>query len=174
MTVTKSFQTQRLHIRPVTVEDAPFILELMNTPLWIQFIGDRNVRTIEDAETYIKEKAFSQLETHGYTNNVVIRVQDDIKLGTCGVYHREGKEVPDIGFAFLPDYHGQGYAFEAANQLVQEARHNYSLTELSGYTLEENMASRRLLERLGFQLKGVGKLPTSNDELLHYHRILDF
>ena len=173
MTTTPSFETERLHIRPVTVDDAPFILELMNTALWIQYIGDRNVKTIAEAEAYIVDKAFPQLETHGYTNNAVIRKSDGTKLGTCGVYHREGKTIPDIGFAFLPDYHHQGYAFEAANALVKEAYHSYQLKEISGYTLEDNSASRRLLERLGFELKGIGTLPTSDDELLHYHRILD-
>ncbi|WP_299520865.1 GNAT family N-acetyltransferase [Winogradskyella sp.] len=173
MTVTKSFQTQRLYIRAITVEDAPFILELMNTPLWIKFIGDRNVRTVKEAETYIKEKALIQLETYGYTNNVVIRKEDNAKLGTCGIYHREGKDIPDIGFAFLPDHHGKGYAFEAATELIQVAYQNYGLNELSGYTLEENAASRQLLERLGFKLKGIGKLPSSDDELLHYYRNLD-
>ena len=174
MTIVKSFQTQRLLIRPVTTEDAPFILELMNTPLWIQFIGDRNVRTVEEAEAYIKEKAFPQLETFGYTNNVVIRLEDRAKLGTCGVYHREGKDIPDIGFAFLPAYHGKGYAFESADKIMRVMHADFGLKELSGYTLEENITSRQLLERLGFQLKGIGKLPTSDEDLFHYHRILDF
>ncbi|WP_299367303.1 GNAT family N-acetyltransferase [Winogradskyella sp.] len=143
MTASTSFQTRRLFIRPITIEDASFVLELMNTPLWIQFIGDRNVRTIEEAEAYIKEKAFAQMERYGYTNNVVIRKEDNTKLGTCGIYHREGKDIPDIGFAFLPNYHGRGYAFESASKLIQVAYRNYGLNELSGYTLEENLASKK-------------------------------
>lgn len=174
MTSENSFYTQRLHVRPITTNDAPFILELMNTPKWIQFIGDRNVRTVEEAENYIIEKVLVQFNKHGYSNNVILRKDDNVKLGTCGIYHREYREDPDIGFAFLPQYEGKGYAYEAANKLMHVAQQDYGLTELSGYTLEENAASRKLLERLGFSLKGLGNLPKSDDELLHYHRVLDF
>ncbi|WP_430468036.1 GNAT family N-acetyltransferase [Winogradskyella ouciana] len=174
MTSGNSFYTQRLHVRPITTKDAPFILELMNTPKWIQFIGDRNVRTVEEAENYIIEKVLVQFNKHGYSNNVILRKDDNVKLGTCGIYHREDREDPDIGFAFLPQFEGKGYAYEAANKLMHVAQQDYGLTELSGYTLEENAASRKLLERLGFSLKGLGNLPNSDDELLHYHRVLDF
>jgi RimJ/RimL family protein N-acetyltransferase len=170
--VKNSFETQRLLVRPITAEDAPFILELMNTPKWIKFIGDRNVRTVEAAEAYIAEKALPQLASHGYSNNVIIRKSDNVKLGTCGVYHRKGIEIPDIGFAFLPSNEGKGYAFEATSKLVEIMKENHCLAELSAYTLEENLSSRKLLERLGFELKGTGTLPTSNEELLHYHRKL--
>ncbi|WP_369995239.1 GNAT family N-acetyltransferase [Winogradskyella sp.] len=174
MTFEKSFSTQRLYIRPVSKHDAPFILELMNTPKWIKYIGDRNVRTVEEAENYLKEKALAQIVKYGYCNNVVIRKNDNARLGTCGLYHREDREDPDIGFAFLPQFEGKGYAFEAANKLMHVAKQNYDLTELSAYTLEDNFASRKLLERLGFDLKGVGKLTNNNEELLHYYRVLDF
>lgn len=113
MATYKTFETERLNIRPVTIEDAPFILELMNSPKWIQFIGDRHVKSIEAAENYIKENALTQLKTYGYGNNVIIRKVDNTKIGTCGLYHREDRKDPDIGFAFLPSYKGQGYAFEA-------------------------------------------------------------
>lgn len=146
----------------------------MNTPKWIQFIGERNVKTVEAAANYIKEKAFPQLEKHGHTNNVVIRKADNVKIGTCGLYHRDDREDPDIGFAFLPDYIGKGYAYEASHRIMIAAKQDFGLTELSGYTLENNMASRKLLERLGFNLKGIGTLPNNDEELLHYHRVLDF
>ncbi|WP_178988362.1 GNAT family N-acetyltransferase [Winogradskyella schleiferi] len=169
----KPLQTKRLTIRPVAPKDSKFILELMNTPKWIKNIGDRNVRTVEEAANYVKEKALPQLETYGYGNNVIIRKADQIKLGTCGLYHREGKTDPDIGFAFLPAYEGNGYAFEAANELMMAAKNEYSLKELSAYTLEANLASRKLLERLGFKIIGKGTLPNNDEELLHYYRTLD-
>ena len=173
LTMHKTFETKRLSIRPVSIKDAAFILELMNTPKWIKNIGDRHVRTVEEAANYVKEKALPQLETHGYGNNLVIRKEDQTKLGTCGIYHREGKTNPDIGFAFLPAYEGKGYAFEAANQLIIAAKNNYGLKELSAYTLESNLASRKLLERLGFKEIGKGSLPNNDEELLHYYRTLD-
>lgn len=174
MTNNILFETDRLIIRPIEISDAAFVLELMNTPKWIEFIGDRNVYTIEEAEQYIKEKAFPQLKKHGHTNNVIIRKSDQIKLGTCGLYHREDRHDPDIGFAYLPHFEGKGYAYEAANRIMIAGKKEYGLKELSAYTLEHNLASRKLLERLGFNLKGLGTLPNSEEELLHYHRILDF
>ena len=174
MTNHKILQTKRLSIRPVITEDATFILELMNSPKWIKNIGDRNIRTVEEAENYIKEKAFPQLKEFGYGNNVIIRKGDNTKLGTCGLYRREGKKDPDIGFAFLPVYEGKGYAVEASHKIMISAKEDYDLKELSGYTLKDNLASRKLLERLGFNLKGIGKLPSSDEDLLHYHRELDF
>ncbi len=173
MRTHKTFQTKRLSIRPVAVEDAAFILELMNSPKWIKYIGDRHVRTAEQAELYIKEKAFPQLKKHGYTNNIIIRKEDNVKLGTCGLYHREGKQDPDIGFAFLPAYEGKGYAYEAAIQLIIVGKEDFGLTELSAFTLDDNQSSKKLLERLGFNLIGTGNLPNNNEELLHYHRDLD-
>lgn len=170
----KLYETQRLLIRPVNIEDGPFILELMNTPKWIQFIGDRHVKTVVEAKAYIIDKAFPQLEKYGHTNNVIIRREDNVKLGTCGLYHREDRKDPDIGFAFLPQFEGKGYAFEAAYRLIVAAKENYGLKELSAYTLEYNSTSRKLLERLGFALKGLGKIPNNDEDLLHYHRELDF
>ena len=168
------FKTQRLIIGPIALEDAPFILELMNTPKWIQFIGDRNVKTVEAAKAYIKEKALPQLNKYGYGNNVVLRKKDHSKLGTCGVYHREGKDHPDIGFAFLPEHTGKGYAFEANYKLMYIMRDEYGLKELNAYTMEDNLASRKLLEYLGFSHKGIDTLPDSDEKLLHYHRFLYF
>lgn len=173
MSTNNFIETSRLKIRPVNVKDAIFILKLMNTPKWIQFIGDRNVSTANDAENYIKEKALPQFEKVGYGNNVIIRKDDNTKLGTCGIYHREGKGKPDIGFAFLPDFEGKGYAFEAASRIMISAKNDFGLNVLSAFTLEENNASKKLLERLGFELNGIGKLPNSDEELLHYYRTLD-
>ncbi|WP_040756379.1 GNAT family N-acetyltransferase [Winogradskyella psychrotolerans] len=172
MSIYKQLQTPRLLIKPIDTDDAAFILELMNTPKWIKNIGDRNVKTVKDAKDYIIERAFPQLKKYGYSNYVVIRTSDNTRLGTCGLYHREDRKDPDIGFAFLPAYIGKGYAFEAANQLLIAAKEDYGLTELSGYTLETNLASRKLLERLGFSLKGIGKLPNNDKELLHCYRVL--
>ena len=165
------FNTERLIIRPINTKDAPFVLELMNTPKWIKFIGDRNVHSVEEAEIYIKEKALSQLEKHGHTNNVVIRKEDQMKLGTCGIYHREGTDKVDIGFAFLPQYEGKGYAHEASNELMKFAENTLKLKEIKAYTLEENTASRKLLERLGLELIGKGFLPNNDEELLLYRKI---
>lgn len=165
-----SFETKRLVIRPVAISDAPFILKLMNCPKWLKYIGDRNVKTIESAKRYIEEKALSQLKKHGHTNNVVIRKEDEEKLGTCGIYHRESSSNPDIGFAFLPEYEGQGYAYEAMVKVMGFAEHELQLKEVKAYTMEENESSRKLLNRLGLELVGKEKFLDGDDELLLYRK----
>ena len=97
-----SIATERLVLKPTTLEDAAFILELLNSPKWLKFIGDRNVKSIAEAEAYIKERMLPQFERLGFTNNVVIRKADGKKIGACGLYDRDGLEGIDIGFAFLP------------------------------------------------------------------------
>ena len=146
-----SFETERLWLRPTTEDDAAFILELMNTPKWLENIGDRNVHSLDDARQYMAEKITPQLERLGYANYTVIRKSDGTKIGTCGLYDREGLEGIDIGFAFLPQFEGQGYATESAMKVMEVAIEEFGITTISGITLESNIASRRLLEKLGLQ-----------------------
>lgn len=163
-----TYETERLLLRPTTVEDAPFILELMNSPAWIANIGDRGVRTVEDAEQYIQTKMRPQLEHLGYSNNTVIRKSDGAKMGSCGVYDREGLEGVDIGFSFLPDYWGKGYAYEAAHKMKELAFGEFGLSVINGITIEANLPSRRLLEKLGLKLIKMIQLPNDPEELMFY------
>ncbi|MUP45273.1 N-acetyltransferase [Gramella sp. BOM4] len=164
----KSFETERLLIRPASIEDAGFILELFNSPKWLQFIGDRNLKTEEDARKYIEDVMLPQLRSHGFSNNIVIRKSDGRKMGSCGLYDREGLEGIDLGFAFLPDYEGKGYAIEAASEIVRAAKEEFGIDRLEAITLEENAGSRKLLEKLGFELKGTIRIPNDPEELMHY------
>lgn len=168
MLTHKSFETERLILKPTSEEDAEFILTLLNTPKWLKFIGDRNVTTIEKAREYITNKIVPQLERLGYSNYTLVRKADNVKIGTCGLYDREGLEGVDIGFAFLPEYEKQGYAYEAASRLKEAAIHEFGLTEISAITTKENISSQRLLQKLGLILTGTTKLPNSNEELLLY------
>ena len=93
------FETERLLLRATSTEDAEFILELTNTPKWLMYIGDRNIRSPENARDYIKEKIEPQHKRLGYSNYTVLRKSDEVKMGTCGLYDREGVEGIDIGFA---------------------------------------------------------------------------
>lgn len=95
-----TFETERLLLKATSKEDASFILELLNTPKWIKNIGDRNVKSLEAAQNYILERMTPQFERLGYSNYTVIRKADGAKMGTCGLYDREGLEGIDIGFAF--------------------------------------------------------------------------
>ena len=164
----KSYQTERLLLRPVVKEDAPFILELLNMPKWLQNIGDRNVKSLKAAEDYISTRMTPQLERLGYGNFAVIRKSDGAKMGCCGLYDREGLEGVDIGFSFLPAYERQGYAFESADKIMQLAQEEFKLTRVSGITMEANTASRKLLEKLGLKFEKFIKLPNDDEEIMYY------
>lgn len=164
----KVFETERLILRPTLEEDAEFILELLNTPKWIKYIGDRNVRTVDDAREYIRIKMLPQLKRLGYSNYTLIRKSDQAKIGSCGLYDREGLDGIDIGFAFLPEYERKGYAFEAASKLKEAAFNVFGIKEISAITEKENISSQKLIEKLGLKLTGTTKLPDEDVELLLY------
>jgi [ribosomal protein S5]-alanine N-acetyltransferase len=162
----KSFETERLVLRPTSEADAPFMFELLNSPKWIKYIGDRNVRSVEDAKNYIKSRMQPQLEKLGYSNYTVIRKSDQVKLGVCGLYDREGLEGIDIGFAFLPEYEGNGYALEAAKEVKRAGLEEFGISQLRAITIKENVGSQKLLVKLGFKFIKMVQLPTDPEDLM--------
>jgi len=168
MNGSKKFKTERLILRPTSEKDAEFIVELFNTPKWLKYIGDRNVKSVESAKDYIKTKMLPQLKRLGYSNYTIIRKSDNIKTGICGLYDRDGLEGIDIGFAFLPVYERQGYAFESANKLKNVAFDEFGIKEINAITTKENISSQRLLEKLELKLIGTTKLPNDDKELMLY------
>jgi [ribosomal protein S5]-alanine N-acetyltransferase len=168
MSQYRSFETERLLLRPTSADDAPFILELLNTPNWLRYIGDRKVRSVEDAMKYISDRMLPQLKKLGYSNYTVIRKTDHAKLGVCGLYDREGLEGIDIGFAFLPEYEGKGYAFEAAVEVKRVGLEEFGISQISAITSKENVASQKLLEKLGLKFIKVVQLPNDQEELMLY------
>ena len=164
----QTFATERLYLRPVAFEDDAFIFEVLNTPKFKKFVGDRQLRTVADARNYIKTKMHPQLERLGYSSYTVIRKEDGVKLGICGLYDREGLEGIDIGFSFLPQYEGQGYAFEAANCIKEAAFHDFGIKTLKAITVKENLSSQKLIEKLGLKSLGTTTLPNDAEELLLY------
>lgn len=168
MTNLPYIETERLLLKAIDQSDAAFECELLNTPKFIAYIGDRNVRSEDEAAVYIKEKMLPQFERLGYGNYVVIRKDDNIKLGTCGLFGREGLDGIDIGFAFLPQYEGYGYAFEAASRLKEEAFSKFGLHTICAITTVDNTSSRRLIEKLGLQFIKIIKLEGDDTELMYY------
>ena len=163
-----TYETERLIIRPTTTADAAFIYEVMNTEGWLKHIGDRGIKTEEDAKNYILEKMRPQQERLGYSNNTVIRKSDGVKMGSCGLYDREGLEGVDIGFAFLPQYGKKGYAFEAATKIKELALKEFGLTQINAITTPANLKSQKLLEKLGLQFVKLIHLPNDDTELMFY------
>jgi RimJ/RimL family protein N-acetyltransferase len=145
--------TSRLDLRPFDAGDEPFILELLNDPGWIRFIGDRNIRTLTDAGGYIERIRKSQ-DRFGFSLLRVALKGDDTPIGMCGLIKRDNFEDIDIGFAFMPAYRGQGYAREAAQAVRDYAVEVLGLPRIVAFTDVENHASGKLLERLGFIYEG--------------------
>ena len=164
----ENYETERLILKPADLEDADFFLKLYNLPTFIRFIGDRNLRTKEDAEKYIQNRFRPQIEKLGYGNYVVIHKELNEKIGAVGVFVREGIDVPDIGFSFFPDFEGKGYAYESAVNLMEIVKTEFGIEKLSAMTSDENLSSQKLIERLGLQFKKYVIFPDDNEELRYY------
>lgn len=146
-------ETPRLALRELTLADAAFILELVNEPLWLQFIGDRGVRTLADAEGYLRQGPLASYAQHGFGLWLVERKADGAPLGLCGLLKRETLPDVDLGFAFLGKFHGQGYAAESAAATLAHGRHKVGLQRVLAITSPGNVASIRLLEKLGLRFE---------------------
>lgn len=164
----KVFETERLLIRPTSEDDSELIYQLMNTPKFIKYVGDRAIDSVEAGANYIRTKMLPQLHTLGYSNYTIIIKSEGQKIGTCGLYKREGVDGIDIGFALLPPFEGLGYGYEASHRLLKAAFEDFGIHEIKGITTKDNSASQRLLEKLGLQLNGTTRLPNDDEELLLY------
>jgi len=147
-------ETERLRTRRIVVDDAPFILELINDPDWHRFIGDRGVRTVEGARDYIVKVPMVMYERTGMGLDLVERKEDGRPIGMCGLIRRDEQPDIDIGFAFLPAYRGHGYAYEAALACRNHGVQALGLKRIVAFTTVDNEASGKLLLRLGFQYEG--------------------
>ena len=143
-------ETERLILRKFVVGDAAFMLQIMNDPTWLKYIGDRNVHSVRDAEEYLINGAMQSYEANGFGFYIVLLRESLEPIGTCGLAKRDFLDLPDFGFAFLPSYTGKGFAFEVAEASLTFAGDELGLKELLAITLPKNERSIRLLEKLGF------------------------
>lgn len=143
--------TQRLVLRELTREDAPFVLRLLNDPSFLRYIGDRGVRDLDDARRYIERGMLDSYARHGFGLWLVERCDaGDAPIGLCGLVFRDGLPAPDIGFAFLPQWWSRGYAHEAAAAVMAHARRVLGLDRVLAIASPHNESSLRLLHKLGF------------------------
>ncbi len=161
-------ETPRLTLRLVGPEDADFVCELLNEPSFIQNIGDRGIRTPQQAPAYIAEKLVSSYDVHGYGLYVVQLRATGESLGICGFVKREFLAHPDIGFAFLDCHGGQGYVFESASAVLAYGRSRLGLVRVHGITTSENARSQALLQKLGLRLEREIAMPGSDQPRLLY------
>lgn len=157
--------TGRLILRPLTAEDAEFILELVNDPSFIQNIGDRNVRTLDDAKRYITNGPLASYAKNGFGLYLVELKETGEPIGMCGLIRRSMLNDVDIGYAYLPRYWSKGYAIEAALAMKQYARDVIRLKGLVAVVDPQNTASIRLLEKLGMTFERMVKLAEDDIEL---------
>ena len=161
----KILETDRLILRQLSTEDAAFILELVNEPSFIQNIGDRGVRTLEDARAYILRVAISSYEKNGFGLYLVELKDSGQSIGMCGLIKRDGLEDVDIGYAFLPRFWLKGYAVEAAAAVKNYARDALGLKRLVAITDPANQGSIRVLEKIGLKYEKMVRLSADDIEL---------
>ncbi len=157
----------RIRLRHAKPDDAPFFLRLMNAPGWIRYIGDRQIRTDEDARAYIQNSLISSYETRGFGLYVVEHAEQTQPIGLCGLLQRDYLKAPDLGFAILPEYERQGFTREAIDLTLAHATQTLKVPEVLAIVLEENQPSRNLLIRCDFTPSGTVTSDTGNELLLY-------
>ena len=163
-------QTTRLTLREFTLQDAPFIVELLNSEGWLKFIGDRNVRTLAEAEGYLIGGPLKSYSDNGFGLWMIELKASQTPIGMCGLIKREYLENADIGYALLKEFEGLGYAYEIASATVNYAFEQLQMPRLAGITDDQNERSVRMLQKLRFENKGYVKVPGGEKELLYFVR----
>ncbi len=161
------FETTRLQIREFTQADTSFIIELVNTPSWIRYIGERNIKSDADAQSYLEKGPMKSYAENGFGLYCVELKEGTIPIGMCGLIKRETLQDVDIGFAFLPAYETKGYAFESSEAMLAHAR-KLKLERIVAITLTDNKKSIRLLEKLNMKFERMIQFPNEKDELMFF------
>ena len=155
----KVIETQRLILRHLDSEDADFIFRLVNEPSWLRFIGDRGVKTIDDARGYIANGPVDSYARHGFGLYMTELKDSATPIGICGLIKRDTLKDVDVGFAFLPEFWGNGYAYESAAAALEYAKTVVGLKRIIAITSPDNVGSIRVLEKLGLHLEQTIKMP---------------
>ena len=158
-------ETERLALRLASLDDAEFFLRLLNEPSFLRFIGDRGVRTLDDARRYIAERLIDSYERNGFGLWVVERKEAPGPIGICGLVKRDALPDPDIGFAFLPEFWSHGYAYESAAGVKLHALGVLGLRRLLAVTNPDNAGSIRIVEKVGLQFVRMTALSPDGPEL---------
>jgi RimJ/RimL family protein N-acetyltransferase len=158
-------ETERLILRRLSSADAEFILELLNQPSFLRYIGDKGVRNAEDAIRYIQTGPLASYERFGFGLYLVALKESGVSIGMCGLLKRDSLPDVDVGFAFLPDYWSQGYAFEAAAAVMNYGRNVLRLSRIVAITSLDNVASIKLLEKVGLKFERLIKLDEDQPEV---------
>lgn len=165
--MTNILETERLNLREIIASDDEFILRLLNQPSFIENIGDRNVRTPEQAREYIETRFTKSYRENGF-GLYLVGLKRGIPIGISGLVKRDTLPAPDIGFAFLPQFCGFGYALESAQAVMKYSLETLNLDRVVAITTQTNFSSIKLLEKLGFAFESLLEQPLDDEELNLY------
>lgn len=165
--MTLKIRTTNLVIEPLTLLDAPFIISLLNSPGWLKYIGDRQVKTEMEAIGYLEHGPLESYRIHGF-GLMRVGLQDGTAIGMCGLLKRDYLSQPDLGFAFLPEFSGKGYAYESTSAYLHAIVDTVRPPSIFAITLPSNDRSLALLNKLGFRISG--PIMTDKEELLLLER----
>lgn len=161
-------ETERLLLRRVTLRDANIMLAIWNDPAFVRHVGDRGIRTLEQAQAALAEGVLKLWDEFGYGPYCMILKSSESAVGICGLFRRENLEHPDIGFAVLPQFCGLGLASEAADAVINYARDELDLKILTAIVAPDNDASVRLIEKLGFSFNRGITMPGEEEQIRLY------
>jgi ribosomal-protein-alanine N-acetyltransferase len=159
-------ETERLALRELNAGDAAFILELLNEPSFLHNIGDRGVRTIEDAVQYILKGPVESYARHGFGLWLVELKDAGTPAGICGLVKRDALPDADIGYAFLPRFWSRGYAYESAAAVMRHARGALGLRRVLAITNPDNAGSIKVLEKVGLRFDRLTRLSEDAPEIM--------
>ena len=165
---TFRLETERLVLRRLTLDDADLMLAVWNDPGFLRNVGDRGIRTLEQARKTMATGVMRMYVDYGYGPYAVTLKNDGTQIGICGLFKRENLEYPDIGFAILPDYCGRGLAAEAAVAVRDHARDDLALETLTAIVSPGNAPSIALLEKLGMSFDSMITMPGDDDAIRLY------
>ena len=157
--------TERLFLSEITEKDAAFIYELMNDAAWIKNIGNRNIKSLQDAENYITEKFIKSYNKNGFGFYAIRLKGSKIPIGTCGLIKREGLDAMDIGYGLLPLFRGKGYAFEATKAMYKYGYEVLKEPKIIAIVNPNNKTSIALIEKLGMTFEKMIKLPKETEAI---------
>jgi RimJ/RimL family protein N-acetyltransferase len=158
-------QTERLVLRHFLDNDAEFIVRLLNEPSFIEYIGDKGVRTVEEANEYLLNGPIDSYERFGYGLNRVELRETGEPIGMCGLVRRANLDDADIGYAFLEQYWSKGYARESAEAVLAHARNKLGLDRIVAIVTPENHCSIKLLEKIGLTFERMIRFSDDDEEL---------
>ena len=161
----KKIETERLYLKRAKLKDSDFIFELLNSPSWLKYIGDKNITSKNKAKEYIQEILINSYDKNGF-GLLLIKLKDDTSIGLCGFLKRDYLEHADLGFALLPIYEGLGYAFEATYAIMEYGESELDFKKVMAICMETNQRSLQLLSKLGFKIIDTITPSEASEELL--------